>query len=174
MSRCARRNHIEKASLSDLQAAFVREYLIDLDCKQAALRAGYRPSTANVASTQIMRIPQVAAAVDAEMEARARRLELTADRILKELMLIAFSDIGETVNADGTIKSLPEMPEEIRRAIRSHKVGEDGVEVDLESKLKALELCMRHKKMLTDKMEHSADSSFAEMLKAARERAAKR
>lgn len=34
--------------LTDKQNSFVREYLVDLNAKQAAIRAGYSPRTAEV------------------------------------------------------------------------------------------------------------------------------
>ena len=76
------------------QQIFVREYLIDLNATQAALRAKYRKSYARRACFVLLRKPAIAAAVAAGMAARARRTEIDSDRVLREYARLAFSDIG--------------------------------------------------------------------------------
>ncbi|MCI5929036.1 MAG: terminase small subunit [Pseudoflavonifractor capillosus] len=41
-------------ALTAKQAAFVREYLIDLNATQAAIRAGYSAKTANVIACELL------------------------------------------------------------------------------------------------------------------------
>jgi phage terminase small subunit len=75
------------------QQTFVQEYLIDLNAKRAAERAGYKPGYARHASVQLLRAPAIRAAVAAGMAERARRTQITADRVLQEYARIAFADI---------------------------------------------------------------------------------
>jgi hypothetical protein len=71
------------------RAAFAREYCIDHNGKQAAIRAGYSPKSAEVQASQLLRLPKVAALI-AEGERKAdQRAQLTADQIDTELQLIA-------------------------------------------------------------------------------------
>jgi phage terminase small subunit len=49
--------------LTPKQARFVEEYLVDLNAKQAAIRAGYSPKTAEVQGCRLLRNVQVAAAI---------------------------------------------------------------------------------------------------------------
>lgn len=45
--------------LTPRQRRFVDEYLLDLNGKQAAIRAGYSPKTAEVLASQTLRNPKV-------------------------------------------------------------------------------------------------------------------
>jgi phage terminase small subunit len=80
---------------------FVSEYLIDLDPCRAALAAGYSASMAKSKAYQWVSNsktkPLVFAAIQNAMKARAERTEITADRVLKELGRIGFSDIRKAV-----------------------------------------------------------------------------
>lgn len=71
---------------------FVDEYLIDLDSKHAAIRAGYRRSDAKNRGYRLLRQPDVAAAVAAAMAERSRRTGITPERVIEELARIAFVD----------------------------------------------------------------------------------
>jgi phage terminase small subunit len=80
------------------QQRFVLEYLQDANLTQAAIRAGYRPRWAH--SGNVVRLagrPDVRAALAAEIAARARRTGILPDRVLDELVRIAFAEIGRIV-----------------------------------------------------------------------------
>lgn len=64
------------------QEAFVREYLVDLNATQAAIRAGYSAKTAEQQGYQLLQNPSVSDAVKIAMDARSERIELTADFVL--------------------------------------------------------------------------------------------
>lgn len=72
---------------------FIREYLIDLNGSAAARRAGYSPRSAGRRAFELLERPEVKAAVRAAMAARARRTNVTADRVLEEFARIAFADL---------------------------------------------------------------------------------
>lgn len=82
------------------QAQFVREYLIDLNATQAAIRAGYSAQTASSQAERLLRNVEIAAAVKDAMDARAERTEVTADRVLEEFARIAFYDPSRVFSAD--------------------------------------------------------------------------
>lgn len=71
--------------LTPKQAAFVAEYLLDLNATQAAIRAGYSERTAYRTGADNLRKPQIARAIEAAQADRAERLELTADDVLAGL-----------------------------------------------------------------------------------------
>lgn len=87
-------------ALTDKQAAFVEEYLIDLNATQAAIRAGYSEKTAHVIGSENLGKPEIQVAVQAAMEARSKRTKITADRVLQELARIGFADIRELFHWD--------------------------------------------------------------------------
>jgi phage terminase small subunit len=74
------------------QRRFVDEYLIDLDGKHAAIRAGYAASDAKNQAYRFLRTPEIADAIAAAMAARSRRTGITPERVLEELARIAFLD----------------------------------------------------------------------------------
>lgn len=165
----------------------MREYLVDLNATQAYVRAGYSENNADKHSHQLMRDPSVKAAIDKALLEREVRVEITADRVLKELYRTAFADMRQAFEEDGSLKPIHEIPEEIARAISAIQVdelfegrGKDRKQIGVTrtvrfwDKLKALELLGKHLKLYTDRVELSADDSFAEILKAARERSARR
>ena len=97
--------------LTPKQRAFVREYLIDLNATQAAIRAGYSEKTAYSIGEENLKKPDVAAAIEAAMKNRAARTEITADRVLKELAKIGFADIRKAIKWQGTLVTEEDNPD---------------------------------------------------------------
>jgi phage terminase small subunit len=90
----------QRPSVADLtakQAAFVQEYLVDLNATQAAIRAGYSAKTAEQQGYQLLQKTSVAEAVKAGMDARAEKTGITAERVLSELALIGFANMLDYV-----------------------------------------------------------------------------
>lgn len=83
--------------LTPKQAAFVAEYLIDLNATQAATRAGYSARTANEQGARLLANASVQAAIQAKQTARAERLDITADDLVKQNWLIATADPNELI-----------------------------------------------------------------------------
>ena len=71
--------------LTAKQAAFVAEYLIDLNATQAAIRAGYSGKTAFIIGFENLSKPNIAEAISEAQEHRAKRLLVTADSLVIEL-----------------------------------------------------------------------------------------
>lgn len=156
--------------LTPKQQRFVDEYLIDLNATQAAIRAGYSKKTASIIGFELLRIPKVAAAIEAGMKKREKRTEITQDRVLKELSRIAFFDLRKLYNADGSLKKPNELDDDAAAVLAGIDVVEmqGGAEVDEEGNVKhvpmytkkaktfdknaALTLAMRHLGMLNDKL----------------------
>jgi phage terminase small subunit len=86
-----------ETELTPKQRAFVREYLIDLNATQAAIRAGYSEATAYSQGQRLLKNVDVEKAIADAMKNRATRLDITADRVLQELAKIGFSDIRKAI-----------------------------------------------------------------------------
>lgn len=71
------------------QEAFVREYLIDLNATQAAIRAGYSKRTAYSQGQRLLKHDEVQAAVTAGQAQRATRTQITADFVIGGLREVA-------------------------------------------------------------------------------------
>jgi phage terminase small subunit len=84
--------------MSHRQCLFVSEYLIDFNAKQAAIRAGYpAASAANRGWELLHECAPVMQRIEAALAERERRTQIAADRVLKEIARIAFSDIRHYV-----------------------------------------------------------------------------
>lgn len=146
--------------MTDKQKRFVEEYLIDLNATQAAIRAGYKPDSANKVGAELLGKTRVSEAIAKAMADRSKRTGVNADRIVTELAKIAFANAGDIIDpVDGRIKE-DAAPEDLA-AIQSIKVKTmDGAkmssmerEVKLSEKTKALELLGKHIGMWNDKID---------------------
>lgn len=66
------------------QEAFVREYLIDLNATQAAVRAGYSAQTAEQQGHQLLKKTSVAEAIRQAQSERAEKCDIDALWVLRE------------------------------------------------------------------------------------------
>lgn len=71
--------------LTAKQSLFVKEYLIDLNATQAAIRAGYSERSAQQMGAENMLKPVVSSAIQKAMNERNERLEITKDSVLKNI-----------------------------------------------------------------------------------------
>lgn len=112
------------------QELFVREYLVDLNATQAAIRAGYSKNRADAMGHENLRKPEIASAVQAAMNERAKKVQLTAEDVLRDINLVKDDAMQLTTDKDGN------------RSMANHAAA-----------LKALELQGKHLKMFTEKHE---------------------
>lgn len=87
----------EESVLNRRRQKFVKEYLVDLNGRQAAIRAGYSPDSARVTASELLALDDVKAAVAEGMAARAARTDITADKVLQRWWAIANADPGELI-----------------------------------------------------------------------------
>lgn len=128
--------------LNPKQQAFCREYLIDLNATAAYKRAGYSAKNDHVAEAsahKLLRNAEIRQEIQRLMDKRAEKVELTAEWILAKTQKLALICLGEeeieTTNLKGELVK--------RRRFDSLGAG------------RALELLGKHKKLFTDKVEHS-------------------
>jgi phage terminase small subunit len=149
------------------QQAFVDHYLLDLNATAAYKRAGYRATgrSAENAASRLLGNAGVRAAIQQAQAERARRCHLEADRVLKEAMAVAFSDLGDLIEftTEGIrLKDGSQVPEAARKALAGirvrrtigddHNPAAETVEFRLWDKLEALDKLMRHLGLLTNKL----------------------
>ncbi len=155
------------SKLSDRQRIFAREYMVDLNAMQAAVRAGYSARSANNNTWRLMKNPTVAEEIERLMAEKVKKIEMTEEEILQELTAIAranAADFAEVEAREATdkagnphvvlemdLKPTRELPPDKRRALAGIKQGTHGVELKLYDKMRALELLMRFRGMMKDK-----------------------
>jgi len=81
--------------LSDMQELFVREYLVDWNATAAATRAGYSPKAAMQQGWALLQMPKVHHAITTLASARARRLGIDADELMRLWAAIVTFDANE-------------------------------------------------------------------------------
>lgn len=79
------------------QALFAEEYLIDLNATQAAVRAGYSKKTAHSQGERLLRHVEVQKRLQECMQRRAKKTEITQEKVLERLWMIATADPNELV-----------------------------------------------------------------------------
>lgn len=177
-----RKERRKKDELTGKQKLFVREYLVDQNITQAAIRAGYSARSASVTGWETLRIPKVAEEIRRLLKERFSRPDLMAEKILLELFRCGNYDIAEAYDENGNLKPIHEIPEDVRRAIVSVETEQElGPEVDGEAtmitvrkvkfadKARNNELLARHFKLLVDRIEIK-DTTVADRLAAAKKR----
>lgn len=75
--------------LTPKQAAFVAEYLVDLNATQAAIRAKYSKKTAHVQGPRLLGNVAVRRALDIALAERAARLGVKAEDVLGDVARLA-------------------------------------------------------------------------------------
>lgn len=124
---------------------FVVEYLVDLNCKAAAIRAGYNAKYAGITGNKILNKPEVKAAIQAEMDRRAARTLITADYVLNGIQEVAERCMQRAPVMEGR--------GEDRRQAKDDE-GRDVWTFDATGANKAFELLGKHLKLFTDKVQH--------------------
>lgn len=161
----------KNGELTPKQQAFVREYLVDLCASDAARRAGYAPAYADRQGHQQLANPRVRTAIAAAQAKRAKKTDITAERVLRELARIAFSDVRNLFTWDeerACYVPSADLTDDQAAAISAVKaettrfVGDDGerevekikLELKTYDKLSALEKIAKHLGLLVDRSEH--------------------
>ena len=137
--------------LTPRQSLLVAEYLVDLNAKQAAIRAGYAKGSAADRGWELLhRCPPVMARLEEAMAERAQRTQIGADRVLKEIARIAFADIRnyltEGENKTLVVRPLAQLSEDDVAALAEIQAeGEERIlrRIKLHDKRAALELLAR-------------------------------
>jgi phage terminase small subunit len=144
--------------LSDQVRRFVREYVRDRDGTAAAARAGYSRNNATHWAEATLGRPEVQAAISAELARREAAQRDIKERVLDEVMRIAFSDPGRIARwtPEGiTLIHSVDLTDDDRAAVKRITLGPSPGKgkkraqlFEMHDKLAALELLSRLTGML--------------------------
>lgn len=174
VARGAEKEVPETPVLTDKQAIFVEEYLIDFNATRAAMASGYSKDTAYSIGSENLRKPEVQSAIQDRTKSKMSSLGITQQRVLLEYLKIAFADItnyvefghreAPVIGMDGPVRDAngEVMKETVAYVtikdssnvdgtlIHEVKQSRDGVSVKLHDKLKALEALSKYLDLLPD------------------------
>lgn len=84
-----------KNELTPKQQRFVNEYLIDLNAKQAAIRAGYSPISAEFQGSKLLAMSKVSQEIAKKQANLAKKFEIKKEDLAQDLL-----DIKESCKKD--------------------------------------------------------------------------
>lgn len=138
--------------MNERHKRFVEEYLIDLNATKAAIRAGYSETSAKQIACELMAREDVQDSVADLIAARSERTRVTADKVIRELARIGFSDLRMFCDWGGhhvTLKAAGTLSDDDAACVEEvgETISKDGAstfKIKLHSKLRALELLGKH------------------------------
>ncbi len=131
--------------LTPKRSLFVKEYLVDLNATQAAIRAGYSAKTASSIGEQLLRNLEIRSAVDSALKKRAEKTEISAEYVIRT--------IKETI--ERCKQAVPCVEK-----IDGEWVPTGEYQFDAKAVLKGAELLGKHLKLFTEQIELSGSVTF--------------
>jgi len=167
-------------ALTAKQEMFAKEYIVDLNAAQAAIRAGYSERTAKQIGQENLTKPDLQQYIQDLMDERSKRVEITADMVMREYAKLGFSNITDFLKVEETDvvielvgegdskRAITQMVQTVRifetdtidrhklDAVSEIKQTKDGISLKLHDKKGALDSMARHLGMFNDKLQIDA------------------
>ena len=145
--------------LTDKQKRFVKEYLVDLNATQAAIRAGYSENTARHIGSENLAKPDIADAIAKANEKKLEKAEINAQWVLDQAVKLnerCMQEIKPKMQRVGG-ELVPLVDDQ----------GNYVFEFNASGASKALELVGKHVNIqaFKEKVEHSVDEELAQWMK---------
>lgn len=112
----------KKVKLTPKQRLFCKEYLIDKNATQAAIRARYSKRTAHQMGAENLRKPYIRNRIEKGLKRQAKKAEITADKIIAEAAKLAFINAQSLFDKNGNLLPISELPPEVAAAVASVEV----------------------------------------------------
>jgi phage terminase small subunit len=166
--------------LNDKQLTFCREYIVDFNATQSAIRAGYSDKTAGATASRLLTNVKIQQEIKRLVEERAERTGITADRVVQQLAKIAFVDIKSVIDWETaeinqlvgrdpitgdqvftktpiTQLALKPMDQVDGTMIQTVKMGKHGIVVELPDRMRAMEMLAKHLGVYDDRPQTTVD-----------------
>lgn len=132
---------IDADGLTGKQRLFCDYYIRTFNATQSAIKAGYSKNTAYAIGYENLKKPQVKAYLEKLRDAYTEDIYLDTKRLLERHRQIAFYDVNDYVNDDGTLKDLSECDGSLIRKVSSEKTNIEQIsEIGEEKKTKTKEV----------------------------------
>lgn len=179
-----------KTALTPKQQMFIERYVLTLNGTTAYLEShpGATWATAASESSKLVKDPRIAQQIKARLAPSLERYRPDAANVLAEFANLAFSNIRDTVDANGAMIPLHQLPRSVTAALKKVKSkeitvkdAESGEEtivghvhaIEMVDKVRPLHLLGLQEGMFGEKVELQVGSGFAEALRELREREAR-
>ncbi|MCC8384955.1 terminase small subunit [Photorhabdus laumondii subsp. laumondii] len=110
-------------ALTDKQEMFCREYLVDLNATQAAIRAGYSDKTANRIGSENLSKLDIQKRISELKSDRNEVVKVDAEYVLKRLVEIDKMDVLDILDDDGRLKAVSEWPKPWRTTLSGFDIS---------------------------------------------------
>lgn len=121
--------------LTHKQQLFVKEYVVCLNAAEACRRAGYQAKNANRIGTELLHHPLIRAQIDAHIEKKSKRLELSADYVVQKLISIV--EETEKDNPQAALRGLELIGKHLGMYKDRQEIsGPDGGAIEMEQRVK--------------------------------------
>ena len=162
---------------------FAHEYVKDLNGTRAAVAAGYSPNNAGITASKLLCVSKVQQIIASLVAKKAEKIDLSSDRILKEIGRCAYSNMEDYTRLDergDLVVDLSKLTREQAAAIQDFTVDTtggrgDGVRklvwrtrIKLADKIRALELLGKYRRLFIEQVEVSGLEGLADLLRARR------
>ena len=96
---------LPRARFTPMQRLFIEAYLVSSNLTKAAIAAGCKERSAHAVGWKWFNTAKIRAEIEARLTSTLDRYAVTGDRIIRELALIAFGNIGDfiAVQADDSL-----------------------------------------------------------------------
>ncbi|MCX2201127.1 terminase small subunit [Pantoea agglomerans] len=138
-------------ALTDKQEMFCREYLIDLNATQAAIRAGYSERTARASGYENLTKPDIQSRIADLKLQRNEQVNIDAAYVLRRLVEIDEMDVLDILLENGELKPVMNWPKVWRTSLSGIDVTEIAGDaagllkkIKWPDKVKNLELLGKH------------------------------
>lgn len=185
MQKEYKRKSTQYKPLTAQQEAYCQEYIKSPENQtQAAINAGYSPTTAAKFASQNMRDERIQKRIAELMEERNKRLRVSADYVLLRLVEIDQMDVLDILNDDGGLKPISQWPKIWRTTLSGLDISTTITNFDettLENmlkkikwpdKVKNLELIGKHVDVMAfkERLDVNVNVTIADRMAAARKR----
>jgi len=165
----------KERGLTAKQKLFVKEYLVDFNATQAAIRAKYSKNTADAIGHENLKKPKIAEAIEKAQEKLAKRTGvLTIEEIAEGLSRAIGFDIRKLYNDDGTLKKPTELDDDTALELAGFEVIEfvnkktgnvtTTYKYKIPDKKGNREILGKHLGMFKEQVEHDLKKPLADLL----------
>lgn len=152
--------------LSDRQRLFCYYYMESLNVFQAGVKAGYSPNYSRTRIYEMLEKDSIKAFLKKLREQQKQDFLISQEKILNRHVQVAFSDINEYFEEDGSLKPIAQVDGTL---IKKMKIVENDkgrtVEIELIEKCKSLDFLTTHSGLKTENKDNEKVSSIVEVRK---------